>query len=375
MPLCPAESGLDRRLLRPSNSDMKQNTAQTIARLSGALACDFEIMTLDAPDAPLFLAVALPLAEGVTGLKPRLPAGRGLTPQQAMLAAGAEALELRASLAQRHAGELARLPKCDGLAVCEALDLLTRAPCPVLAQEVYLDCAATLDEPLRKDANSTGCAAGQDRNTAQATALWECIERDALALWWHGQRPAAALALELIDPQQPRLFWWLHQRTRRTMLLDLTTDIGLPVVAAVSSDPDGRHVAMGTAARPGLDEAALAAVTEMVQTEIGMEQAAAADDPEVQDWIGHASTRSQAQFRPGRPSEARAKPMSVAEVLDRLVQLGHRALAVDLTLPGDPMPSVRVLVPGLCAMRGGTDTPRFARLCPGQPTQSLPEPF
>jgi ribosomal protein S12 methylthiotransferase accessory factor YcaO len=355
---------------------MKLNPVETIARLDRALARDFRIMPLHAPEAPLFLAVALPVDEGVTGLKPRLPAGRGMTPQQAMLAAGAEALELRASLAQHHVADLARLPKCDGLAVCEAEDLLTQTTSPVLAQDVYLDCAATLHEPLRRDANSTGCAVGIDRETALATALWECVERDALALWWHGNRPAGSLALELIDAQQPRLFWWLHQRTRGTLLLDLTTDIGLPVVAAVSSAPDGRHVAMGAAARPVPEDAALAAVTEMVQTEVSMELAREAGDPEVLVWLDHASTLEQPQFKAmvRGPLDA-ACPLGTQGLIERLADLGHRALAVDLTLPDDPLPSVRVVVPGLCAMRGRTDTPRFARLCPGQPSLNLPEPY
>lgn len=355
---------------------MKQNAAETIAQLDRALASDFQVLPLHAPDAPLFLAVAFPVEDGVTGLRPRLPAGRGLTTQQAILAAGAEALELRASLAQRHRADLGRLPKRDGLAVCEAEDLLSHAPVPVLAQEVYLDCAVTLDEPLQRDANSTGCAVGPDRATALATALWECVERDALALWWHGNWPAGPLALDLIDRHQPRLFWWLHQRRRKTVLLDLTTDIGLPVVAAVSSEPDGRLVAMGAAARPKVEDAALAAVTEMVQTEVSMDLAREAGAPEVAAWIAHASTHAQPQFQPGaaRPVDGVA-PLATGALLDRLAGLGHRALAVDLTLPGDPMPSVRVMVPGLCAMQGRVDTPRFGRLCPGQSGLNLPEPF
>ncbi|MGL4234933.1 MAG: YcaO-like family protein [Tabrizicola sp.] len=333
-------------------------------------------MPLYAPDAPLFLAMALPTAEAVTGLKPRLPAGRGLSTQQAMIAAGAEALELRASLAQRHMADLALLKRTDGFAMVEATDLLTNEAVPVLAQEVYLDCATTLSEPLRHDANSTGCAAGQTQAEATATALWECIERDALALWWHGNIAPVPVALDLIDAQQPRLFWWLHQRPRQTMLFDITTDIGLPVVAAVSSDPDGRTVAMGSAARPALADAALAAVTEMVQTEVGMEQARDVGDPEVMAWIDHASTEAQPQFRPTTAGSSQIRQyQSWTAFLHHLADLGHRALSVDLTLPDDPLPSVRVLVPGLCAMQGRTDTPRFARLCPGQEGLHLPEPF
>jgi ribosomal protein S12 methylthiotransferase accessory factor YcaO len=376
MPRTSPESVLDRFRLHAFNATMKPIAVDMIARLTRSLAHDFTLMPLEAPASPLFLAIALPLEEGVTGLKPRLPAGRGMTPQQAMIAAGAEALELRASLAQHHAADLAALPRRAGLAVVPATDLLSHDTATVPAQEVYLDCASVLAEPLTHDANSTGCAAGPDRETALATAVWECVERDAVALWWHGNRPASKLALDLIDAHQPRLYWWLHQRMRATLLLDLTTDIGLPVVAAVSSDPDGSHVAMGSAARPVLADAALAAVTEMVQTEVSLELAREAGDPETLAWTRHGSTRTQPQFQTQGESATVDAPLGGFQaLLTRLAALGHRVLAVDLTLPGDPLPSVRALIPGLCAMQGRIDTPRFARLCPMAPGPHMPEPF
>lgn len=354
---------------------MKQNPGQTIAFLTRALAHDFRLMPLFTPDSPVFLAVAWPTAEGVTGLKPRLPAGRGVTLHQAMIAAGAEALELRASLSQRHAKALAALPREDGFAVVAAKDLLTGEAVPVPAQQVFLDCAAVLDEPLLCDANSMGCAAGPTRAEATATALWECIERDAVALWWHGGLPAAALPVDLIDVLQPRLFWWLDRRLRSTQLLDLTTDIGLPVVAAVSAEPDGHFVAMGSAARPRLADAALAAVTEMVQTEVSMEAARDAGDPELAAWAARASVFTQRQFRPTGVAAPETDPLQQDDLLRRLADLGHRVLAVDMSLPDDPLPSLRVLVPGLCAMGGRIDTARFRRLCPDRTTPSFPEPY
>lgn len=354
---------------------MKVNTADTVQRLAQSLAHDFTLMPVHAPDAPLFLAIALPTEEGVTGLKPRLPAGRGMTAGQAMIAAGAEALELRASLAQHHRRELSALPRQRGLAMAPAMDILTRAEVPVLAQEVYLDCASVLAEPVAHDANSTGCAVGVTREAALATAVWECVERDAVALWWHGQRPAAALALDVIDVHQPRLYWWLHQRDRVTVLLDLTTDIGFPVVAAVSSEPDGSVVAMGSAARPALADAALAAVTEMVQTEVSMALAREAGDPETLAWIDRASTRGQPQFSPQGQSVTPDARTELEPLAARLADLGHRVLAVDLSLPEDPLPSVRALVPGLCAMQGRIDCARFSKLCPDARGPHLPEPF
>jgi thiazole/oxazole-forming peptide maturase SagD family component len=350
---------------------MRQDQTDTVNSLTCALALDFQLHALEDMDRPVFLAVAWPVKEGITGLKPRLPAGRGLTPAQALIAAGAEALELRASLSQRHLTRLAALPRRDGLATALARDLLTGHQVPIPAQEVWLDCAATLEEPLVCDATSTGCAAGRTRQEATQAALCECIERDALALWWHGGHAPRPLALEVIDRLQPRLFWWLRRRGRNTRLLDLTSDIGLPVVAAVSSDRYGQLVAVGSAARPDVADAALAAVTEMVQAEAAMEAARAARDPELLTWDAHASISRQAQFNPveGTP------PPPPADLLQRLAEHGLTALAIDLTLPEDPLPTMRVIVPGLCAMRGRFDTARFRRLCaPGQ-QPDFPEPY
>ena len=104
-----------------------------------------------------------------------------------------------------------------------------------------------------------------------------------------------------------------------------------------------------------------------------MDLAREAGDPEVLAWIGHGSTHRQPQFRAGAAREG--APLPREALLTRLAGLGHRALAVDLTLPGDPLASVRVMVPGLCAMRGRIEVPRFARLCPGVGIPALPEPY
>ena len=352
---------------------MMMQQTDMITRLTLALGPDYRLMPLYAPEQPVFLAVAWPLAEHVTGRKPRLPAGRGLSVRQAMLSAGAEALELRASLAQSHRAALAEGPREGGLAVVFCTDLASGRQVPVTAQQVFLDCAETLGESLMEDANSTGCAVAPTREAALEVALWECLERDALALWWHGGRQAGHLPVEVIDGQQPRLGWWLEQRARRTRLLDLTTDCGLAVVAAVSCDAEGGRIAMGSAARPHRADAALAAVTELVQTEVSLEQARAAGDPEAAEWEARGRITLPA-FVAGPLREA-PEALTCAALVARLDALGHRVLACEMTLPGDPMPSLRVLVPGLCAMGGRIGTERFRRLCPDAAGPCLPEPY
>ena len=78
----------------------------------------------------------------------------------------------------------------------------------------------------------------------------------------------------------------------RGLLIDaeaLSRELGLPVVAAVSSEDDGRLVATGTAARPVLADAALAAVTEMVQTEVSLDMAR--EPGRRRPWAGSATDR------------------------------------------------------------------------------------
>ena len=99
---------------------MKHSIIDIIAYLNRSLAHDFRVTPLYAPDAPIFMAVAWPTSDRVTGLKARLPAGRGMTLAQAMRSAGAEAIELRASLAQNHREGMAVLPQSAGRAMVAA---------------------------------------------------------------------------------------------------------------------------------------------------------------------------------------------------------------------------------------------------------------
>jgi thiazole/oxazole-forming peptide maturase SagD family component len=359
---------------------MTQNIAETVAMLGRALAPDFKITPMHTSDAPIFMAAAWPTSENVTGLKPRLPAGRGTTLQQALLSAGAEALELRASLAQNHAHELPEREQ--NHAMVKAKDLLRGDEVLVPAQDVYLDFATFHGETLQHDADSTGCATGATRQQATRNALLECIERDAMATWWYGRMQRPELPLDVIDALQPRLFWWLQERGRQTMLLDLTSDTAVPTVAAVSSMVDGSLVAIGTAARFNLKEAALAAITEMIQTETAMSHASEAGDPEFAAWLDRASTQSMIQFQPSAPAPLENRPVADMESVLRGLSYGdHRAVSVELTLPEDPMPTMRVIVPGFCAMGGRINVARLEAISGRRVDpaflmkEDLPEPF
>jgi thiazole/oxazole-forming peptide maturase SagD family component len=118
---------------------------------------------------------------------------------------------------------------------------------------------------------SSGAAAGPSFETAAIRAVLELCERDAAAMWWLGgcrpkrfalEHPATKAAAELIERLRQ------GETARRTVLLDITTDNGVPVVAAVSVDNNGRGMACGLSSRFTASDAARAAVLEMCQMEM-----------------------------------------------------------------------------------------------------------
>jgi ribosomal protein S12 methylthiotransferase accessory factor len=120
---------------------------------------------------------------------------------------------------------------------------------------------------------SVGVAAGPTYEWAASRAILELIERDAASLWWIGGRRGKVIPLDqpgITDVTM--LFVKLRQQATRRVswLLDITTDIGIPVVVALSCDLDGRCLSYGLAARLSVDQAARAAILELCQTELAI---------------------------------------------------------------------------------------------------------
>ncbi len=120
---------------------------------------------------------------------------------------------------------------------------------------------------------SSGVAAGPTFEAAALRAVLELCERDAAALWWLGGRRPRRFPLEHSANQAGTgLIERLRggETTRSTLLLDITSDVEVPTVAAVSLDADGRGMACGMAARQGWQAAVQAAILEMCQMEMAV---------------------------------------------------------------------------------------------------------
>ena len=214
----------------------------------------------------------------------------------------------------------------------------------------------------------TGSAAGTSWDAAALHGLLELIERDAASLWWRGGRrgrtiPPQHEASRMAD----RLLMQLRANAatqRRSWLLDITTDLAVPCVAAVSCQPDGLGFAVGLAARLSLAAAARSAVLEMCQIELAQSVAAAKRRERGESALNErdrAHLRRAAMINSDRclllqavpehtehPPIAMTDPRAVFElIVRRLEEFDVESFGLDLTRPQFAIPAARVIAPGL----------------------------
>ena len=214
---------------------------------------------------------------------------------------------------------------------------------------------------------SIGSAAGPSRDAAALHGLLELIERDATSLWWWGGRlPRSIPPHHEAGTVAEDLLRQLRQGAsvqRRTWLLDITTDIGVPSVAAVSCRADGSGFAFGLAARPALEAAVRSAIVEMCQLELADAVVAAkrverGDDAlNAQDRIHlqrAAINADQCKLLQPVAGQANHLPFHATEesaifslIVERLEKLGIDTFCIDLTRQRFAVPVVRVIAPGL----------------------------
>ncbi|GAA2598489.1 TOMM precursor leader peptide-binding protein [Streptomyces axinellae] len=211
-------------------------------------------------------------------------------------------------------------------------------------------------------ADSNGNAAGASLEDAVLQGFFELVERDAVALWWYNRSRVPGLDLDsFADP-------WLtatreqHARLGREMwALDLTSDLGVPAVAALSRVTEGprEDIAFGFGCHFDPGVAVRRAVTELNQLLPGMLDArTTAEDPELLDWCTRKTVANQPYLLPDPAAPARVCgdfPYTPREdLLDDVLAAealvrghGMELLVLDQTRPDLGIPVVKVLVPGL----------------------------
>ncbi len=207
--------------------------------------------------------------------------------------------------------------------------------------------------------DSNGCAAAATWPEAVLHGLLELVERDAVSLWWYPRSRRPAVDPSILDPAlRAQTDARLRAAGREWWLLDLTHDLGVPVVAAVSRRVGAQSEAIVFGFGAHLDQARAAqrALGELDQMLLlGPDTDAPGAPPEARTFWAEARLDTHQYLRPhadARSCPALAAPSGDAAADVRaLVSLlaAHQVevLVHDATRPETGVPVARVLAPGL----------------------------
>jgi ribosomal protein S12 methylthiotransferase accessory factor len=228
---------------------------------------------------------------------------------------------------------------------------------------------------------SIGSAAGTSWEGAALHGLLELIERDAASLWWHGGKRGRAVPSD-VETSTAALLRELRAGAaapRRSWLLDITTDIGVPVVVALSCRPDGFGFAFGLAARRTLQAAARSAMLEMCQGELAYavieakrrERGDAALNARDRTHLQRAMAVDANSCALLHPASGEAEHLSIEGadpqdalqlIVRRLAKGGIETYGLDLTRPHFAIPVARIMAPGLQAEPSSIVTSRLSAM-------------
>lgn len=218
-------------------------------------------------------------------------------------------------------------------------------------------------ESVRADSN--GNAAGGSLEDAILQGFFEVVERDAVALWWYNRTRHAEVCLDSFgDPWASRLPELYGRIGRQVWVLDVTSDLGIPAMAAVSrrTDKPSEDIMLGFGAHFDPHIALRRALTELGQLLPAIVEARAdgtgyrVAEPHLMSWWSRATVRNQPYLLPDTkqaPQTAASYRYTPAGALDLVgicavaENAGLDVLILDQTRPDINMPVVKVVVPGL----------------------------
>jgi ribosomal protein S12 methylthiotransferase accessory factor len=218
-------------------------------------------------------------------------------------------------------------------------------------------CYGHPDRPARSVADPNGQGVGNTIAEATLHALLELVERDAAAIWWFNRVLRPAVDLEAADdPVVRSLRADAALEGRDIWALDLTTDLGIPVIAAISRAAEGpERISFGFGAALDPHVALVRALCEMQQLVSTFTEA---KDRRLRQWWETATIAGHPYLAPDATAAApRARDRhgstpidtvtAISECRRRLEQRGLETLVIDQTRPDICLPAVRAIVPGL----------------------------
>ena len=229
---------------------------------------------------------------------------------------------------------------------------------------LYFDPSAA-PEGASVRADSNGNAAGSSLEDAILHGFLELVERDAVALWWYNRTRQPDVCLDSFDdPWISRLPGSYARVNRELWVLDVTSDLGIPVMAAISRrvDKSAEDIMLGFGSHFDPRIAARRALTELGQL-LPSAVGARADgtgygvtEPHLLSWWTRATTAGQPYLLPNPADVSRtaddygyipSPDLDLGRICTIARLAGLDILALDQTRPDINMPVVKVIVPGL----------------------------
>ncbi len=351
-----------------------------------------DITNLDRIGIPVFSSIRPTAGAGAVSVYN----GKGATPAEAKVSAMMEGIE-------RYSAELdsrtllvspySRL--CDGeSAVLDPARLILPAgstpdaPIPWItgydlnAGEEILVPASAVFHPLPREypqlfrTSTNGLASGNTREEAVFHALMEIIERDAWSLA-EVTRDTGPQVGEIDDPLARSLLEKFGAAGVEVTVKDITSDIGIPTIAAVSDDTllqDPALLTIGMGTHTSARIAVLRALTEVAQSRLTQIHGAREDTTvaDIRKKMGYERTKRMNRYWFASHETRRFVEIPSFDTSDfledidrareRLKEAGlPQVIVVDLTRESIGVPVVRVIVPGLEVF--AMDRERIGRRC------------
>jgi ribosomal protein S12 methylthiotransferase accessory factor len=221
--------------------------------------------------------------------------------------------------------------------------------------------------PIPCWADSNGNAAGNTLEEAILQGFMELVERDSIALWWYNRVRRPAVDLTSFDDHFVQEMQWLYAKQQREIwALDISSDLGIPAIAAMARRIDGgaEEILLGFGAHFDARIALRRALTELNQSLHAVKTITGEDarqyrweNKTARAWWKTATLANQPYLAPTDGSHRRLQdfPVSSSDDLrddilrcqNLVEQRGMEMLVLDQTRPDIGLSVAKVIVPGL----------------------------
>jgi len=196
--------------------------------------------------------------------------------------------------------------------------------------------------------HSNGCAAGNTLEEAILQALFELIERDAAAIWWYNRIKRPEFDLQLIDKNNFALLSETLSAQHDFWVLDLTHDIGVPVMVAVGRNKNTLGLSFGFGCHLQSELAAQRALTELCQLIPIRCQNGAPFDFDAIEPGPHLFPAPHIQAQSIDCKASADIKLDIENIVSRLNGLNLETLVLNYSREPLPIKTAKVFVPGLC---------------------------